>query len=129
MDKLTRTLDYLHQEVRLAASPAPWDTHPELPHRHLQQPKGSCPSQGGWGRFWFSLEWPPLGWGKWTPVREIKTLGKGKPGRSQSPHLSDENGSGIELFTLPKDVSERAFWGEEGVEHSSPWGLGEPPLS
>lgn len=53
MDQLTRMLDCLHQEVRLAAPSAWWDHAPGAPSRAPAAARRSCPSVGWGDRFWF----------------------------------------------------------------------------
>ena len=52
MDKLTGMLDYLLQEVSLAAPPAPWDHAPGTSSWVPSTDGESCPSESWQGRVW-----------------------------------------------------------------------------
>lgn len=61
MDKLTRMLDYLLQEVRLAAPPALWDYAPGAASRMLSAATRKLPFRGLAGQVLVTLKQPQLG--------------------------------------------------------------------
>ena len=114
LDKLTRVLDHLHQEVSLAVPQLRGVTH--------WGTRRSCPLVGWWGRPWFLSSGLHRDGGM-DPGERPRP--QGRLWRGQSPHPCNENPGQVLSSLLLQKLFLRGMPGEEeGYSPVPPWGLG-----
>ena len=116
MDQLTRTLDYLHHEVRLPQLCGP--RHPEHLHRCLQQPREAALLRVGGVQV--SFKWPTLGGETDSQEEVLDPREREGIGGARLLALLMKNGSDIELFTLAKDIPEGPLKSMKDIGQLSP---------